>query len=296
MWVKGSGRPLAQCDSANAFVPLNLACVLSKLSAATSAEPDFDPCKQEAGPLRPSIETSLHALMPQRLVAHLHPVNALSWLVRRDARQDLARLLQGLDWAWVDYVRPGVPLTRAVQKLSSTRKGSMPAVLMLANHGVVIAAESAGEIFDRLSELEDRLRVPCRKAAAPAGPALEKLARHTGCKLPCEPVVHSLATDAASFASASAGCLYPDHIVFLGPAATVVREDLAIPSGIDYAIVKGTGVILSPSLSASAEQMLKCQAEVLLRIPAGTALRYLTEAEVAEIAGWEAEKYRKQRA
>ena len=51
--------------------------------------------------LRPSIETTVHALMPQRVVVHVHCVNTIAWAIRSDAeaRQrvaDLGEVLAGL--------------------------------------------------------------------------------------------------------------------------------------------------------------------------------------------------------
>ena len=43
---------------------------------------------------------------------------------------------------------------------------------------------------------------------------------------------------------------------------------------------------------AAAEEMLRCQAEVLLRLPAGTAIRCLSAAAVGELLNWDAEKFR----
>jgi hypothetical protein len=38
--------------------------------------------------------------------------------------------------------------------------------------------------------------------------------------------------------------------------------------------------------------MLRCQADVLLRLPAGTTVRCLSGAEVGELLNWDAEKFR----
>jgi hypothetical protein len=38
--------------------------------------------------------------------------------------------------------------------------------------------------------------------------------------------------------------------------------------------------------------MLRCQADVLLRLPAGTSIRCLAAAEVGELLNWDAEKFR----
>ena len=112
-WVKASGTWLAQAETRDVFVRLPLARVRT-LMAGADAEPALAAL---AGPdgLRPSIETSLHALLPHAVVAHVHSVNAIAWAVRPDAEQALARALEGLSWAWVPYRRPGLPLTDAIR-------------------------------------------------------------------------------------------------------------------------------------------------------------------------------------
>jgi rhamnose utilization protein RhaD (predicted bifunctional aldolase and dehydrogenase) len=47
-------------------------------------------------------------------------------------------------------------------------------------------------------------------------------------------------------------------------------------------------------ISAGALAMARCLSDVTARIPEGARLRYLTDAENAELLGWDAEKYRQQ--
>ncbi|TGV14231.1 class II aldolase, partial [Mesorhizobium sp. M4B.F.Ca.ET.143.01.1.1] len=64
--------------------------------------------------LRPSIETTVHALMPQRVVLHVHCVDTISLAVQADGEAEVARRLDGIEWAWVPYFRPGLPLARGI--------------------------------------------------------------------------------------------------------------------------------------------------------------------------------------
>ena len=61
----------------------------------------------------PSVETPLHALLPHRYIVHTHDfaTQALTDTPRPEA---LVREVLGDDVAYVDYVRPGFPLARAV--------------------------------------------------------------------------------------------------------------------------------------------------------------------------------------
>jgi rhamnose utilization protein RhaD (predicted bifunctional aldolase and dehydrogenase) len=297
LWVKASGKPLSACGTPAGFVALDLECVRSRLADAREHEPDLTACKRDASSARHSIEASLHAVMPQRIVAHLHPVDPLSWLVREDAQGLLDERLDGLDWMWVGYSRPGVPLTRGIAAAIQQR-AKAPSILMLRNHGVVAAADSVQEVVDLVDALCDRIRTAPR-TARPATARAAELAGALGWSVAAEPVVHGLANDAVAFGLARAGPLYPDHIVFLGRFPAIL-DGGCTPAAAkdrpvhDYAIIEHHGVVVSPRLSASALEMLACQAEVLLRIPEHARVRVLSAEETAEIAGWEAEKYRQQ--
>ncbi len=176
--------------------------------------------------LRPSIETTLHALLPHRVVLHLHSVNALAWEVRADGESKVAGRLAGLAWAWVPYRRPGLPLTRAVRAPAAAGA----AVLVLANHGIVVGADDCAVAEALVREVERRLAVAAR-AAPPADAArLAAMAAASGYRVVADPVVQALATDAACLAHVRAGVLYPDHVVFLGGEACIVDDAASLPA------------------------------------------------------------------
>ena len=87
------------------------------LRAALARAPLTSLCPRgtDGGARRPSIETFMHGVMPQRIVLHLHAIEALAVLVRADARETLrARLRNRFRWEWVEYRKPGAELARSV--------------------------------------------------------------------------------------------------------------------------------------------------------------------------------------
>jgi rhamnose utilization protein RhaD (predicted bifunctional aldolase and dehydrogenase) len=297
LWIKASGRMLRDADGGEVFVPVDLAGVREGIER-DEADPTAGRVLGETA-LRPSIETTLHALLPQRVVLHLHSVNALAWEVRADGESVAAGRLAGLAWAWVPYRRPGLPLTRAVRAPAAAGA----AVLVLANHGIVVGADDCAAAEALVREVERRLAVAAR-AAPPADAArLAAMAAASGYRVVADPVVHALATDAACLAHVRAGVLYPDHVVFLGGEACIVddagslaavvaayRERNAMAPAALF--VPGAGVLLAPGAPGAAAEMLRCQADVLLRLPGDAAIRCLTAAEVGELLNWDAEKFR----
>ena len=85
LWVKASGTWLAAAREQPIFLPLDLGVI--HRGVAAGADDPIAPALlggAPAGSLRPSIETSLHALLPHRLVLHVHSVNLIAWAVRAD--------------------------------------------------------------------------------------------------------------------------------------------------------------------------------------------------------------------
>ncbi|MEI7955653.1 MAG: class II aldolase, partial [Verrucomicrobiota bacterium] len=126
--------------------------------------------------------------------------------------------------------------------------------------------------------------------------ALEQLALNSNYQLPEDPALHGLGTDVASWRIASVGSLYPDQVIFLSDAITIARpgdtaRDLEQPSRV-LLIFPSKGVLVARHASAGALSMIRGLADVASRISPATNLRVLTDAECAELLGWDAEKYR----
>lgn len=297
LWVKASGKCLADAVDQPIMVPVDLEAV-----RAAVRHGDSDPVGPHVAALtslRPSIETTLHALLPHRVVVHVHSVNALAWTTRQDARDAVAERLTGINWAWVPYCRPGLPLTCAVLEASRTT----PDVLVLGNHGLVVGGADVTEAKARLDEAEVRLALPAR-ALPGTDSAFVSSRLPDGFRLPIHPTIHGLATDPDALAAVRGGALYPDHVVFLGGEAPITAAGRSLAEvaaahrsrygdGPSYVLVEGAGTLIAETAAFGVEDMLACQAEVLARIPHGIPLRHLTDDEVAELMNWDAEKYRR---
>ena len=70
LWIKASGKELRAAQADTIFVPVDLAGVRAGI-ARDEADPTAGRVQGDTA-LRPSIETTLHALLPQRVVLHLH--------------------------------------------------------------------------------------------------------------------------------------------------------------------------------------------------------------------------------
>lgn len=295
LYVKASGTWLARAREQEIFVSLSLPAAVALARA--------NDCSMDAAALgdrilRPSIETALHALLPQRIVLHLHPVDVIAQTAQRDYRDRLPRLLGDLSWAWIEYAKPGAKLAEAIQAVLHREKQA-PSVWILANHGLVIAAESVAQTVELLGDVLNRLRLPRRQSIRP--PDREALQRWHACgyELARDEAVHALALDPICQAVGRTNwVLYPDHAVFLGAACTFLRAEDEVPMPLasgprpPVLVIQDCGVLIDRQASAACRAMLSCYVEVLLRLRSADGVVGLSESDVAELLNWEAEAFR----
>lgn len=294
-WIKASGTWLADARKSSIFVQLGLNEVLDAYNTGSN---DFTDCIINNNGLRPSIETSLHAIMPQKIVVHVHSINSLSWVVRKAGKKLVTERLKGLSWAWVDYIRPGLPLSQLVQ---SIQKGKPKIdILMMANHGLVVAADTVAEVRTLLNEVDQRLLPPVVISSKTNFNKVKILAKliPEDCRLPLDPRVHILAQNNHALELVRDGALFPDHVVFLGHSLTVLQSnemDLlgeALTHAPHCALIQGLGVVLGSACSLSEEAMLECFALLAPSLPAKAKLNYFNEQQIGELLNWDAEKMR----
>ncbi len=138
MWIKASGTLLADAEARDIFVAVDLPPLRD---AVERDDPLADQPAQFAlarDGLKPSIETCLHAVFPQRVVLHVHCVNTIAIALAKDARERLAEKLGGFHWAFVDYVKPGA---RLAAKVRAARTADTD-VVVLGNHGLIVAGDT----------------------------------------------------------------------------------------------------------------------------------------------------------
>jgi NAD(P)-dependent dehydrogenase (short-subunit alcohol dehydrogenase family)/rhamnose utilization protein RhaD (predicted bifunctional aldolase and dehydrogenase) len=115
------------------------------------------------------VEILFHALIPDALVLHTHPLVANAVTCNTDAEALAARLL-GDEAVFVPYTDPGVPLAREVERARAAytaRTGRpAPGITLLGNHGIIVSGNSAAELTERAEWLTATIA-----AAIEAGPS-----------------------------------------------------------------------------------------------------------------------------
>ncbi len=305
LWIKASGKWMADADRQNMFVPVPLAQVRQQFarhagSIADSAPSSVEPAWGAAQPLSASIETFMHAVLPHRVVVHVHSVNTIAWAIRQDAEPALAERLSGLRWRWIPYVPSGHPLASEIEKAVARRPDTD--IFVLGNHGLVVCGEDCNAVEGLLGEVERRLAVVPRRAPIAKKPLLEQLAFLSPWRLPQADALHALGADATSRRILRGGVLYPCQAIFLGHPAPMMPcsipiSDLRDGTGGQYAhrpflIVEGSGVMLSQEITRAELAVLSGLVEVVQRIAPSAPLRYLTQSELAGVVSGDGVRYR----
>ena len=298
MWVKGSGVWLAEASERQIFTCVSLEKVRQRL-AAGEAENLSDTVLPQGDPsLRPSIETSLHALMPHPAVVHAHAVGAMTVSVLADGEARAAAALSGhVQWAWVPYRRPGTPLAGLIAEILASRPVD---VLILENHGVVVGADSPAQAEALLRDIERRLIFPLRGLQPPSVDLLRSIETADYEALP---EVSGVALDDELTAALIAAPLFPDQVVFVGGAAPELGKTESLQAAAErvrgdtgilpaLVIAPGVGVFARRTRTRAADSVIRGLMDVAVRLPRGARVRGLPDGAIPALLNWDAEAYR----
>lgn len=166
LYVKGSGTSLATIKAGD-FVRL----YRSKLDAMWQKKYSDDEKTRESEVLadmmaarlegetrRPSVETLLHNLFPQKFVLHVHPAAVNGMTCGKNGKEIAAKIFP--DSVWVDACKPGYILADICRRMLSEYKaktGSDADLLFLQNHGVFFAADSTEDIDALVTDVMGKL-------------------------------------------------------------------------------------------------------------------------------------------
>jgi len=289
LWIKASGKWMADALSENFLVPLDLAEVLACVRLNT------DPTDRYTNA---SLETAMHAVLPHRVVLHVHCVNTIAWAVRQDALNQLQQKLDGLRWRFIPYVASGLTLARTIERALAVSPNTD--VLVLGNHGLVVGGQDCGAVEDLLCDVHRRLGIRARVAHPADYAVLAEIADRWSWDLPDDDDVHALGTDPVTRAVLSGGLLYPCQAIFSNSRSAELFRTIRSADADDwegncerpFLIIQERGVIFNRAMTPAERAMISGLAQVVQRIPSSAPIRYLTEAEVSDISSTQAYRYR----
>lgn len=325
--IKPSGVPLATLGAED-LVQLRIPVLLDALHSDAPVEGDPVMAAAAAAKIgestrRPSVEILFHALIEDSLVLHVHPLVANAVTCNEQGPQLTADLL-GDEAVWVDYIDPGVPLARSIERAREEfgqRTGKpAPSITMMGNHGIIVSGNSHDEVAERMQWLTTTIQTAID--AAPESPTsrapeadLTTVAEEFRRALGAESVAlrdSGVARDSSGpeAGPVSRGPLIPDQIVYSGslpvvlegPNAAELSDRLATfrdTHGKDpiVCVVPGRGVIAVGKNDKAAETALETYLDAL-RVARDAdrlgSVRVMTGSERHFIENWEAEAYRRQ--
>jgi rhamnose utilization protein RhaD (predicted bifunctional aldolase and dehydrogenase) len=287
---------------------------------------------------RPSVETLLHDLLPFAYVVHLHPalVNGLSCSVEGEAASK--RLFpQAL---WIPLINPGYILSRAVKdalvasknKSDAAQDAQSNSVILLQNHGIFVAANSAEEIHEIYKKVMGALDGSIKKKpdfgggtsdygdSESLGKEILSIAQKVDCmrgvvdsnakwciKFERNNQIAAFVADEGAFKPVSSA-FTPDHIVYSGSDPLFVKDR----SGLEQAFklhsektgripkiiaVQSLGIFGLANSEKAAENSLELfrdTQKVAVYSESFGGQRFMTREMIDFINKWEIERYRSQ--
>jgi rhamnose utilization protein RhaD (predicted bifunctional aldolase and dehydrogenase)/NAD(P)-dependent dehydrogenase (short-subunit alcohol dehydrogenase family) len=151
--VKGSGADMAVIEPAG-LPAVRLAEL--RMLLERDAMSDEEMVKAQRANLidpmapNPSVETLLHAFIPQRFVDHTHATAVLSLIDQPDGAARAAELYNGR-MGIVPYIMPGFGLAKEAARVFAAAPDAIG--LILHKHGIFTFGESAREAYERMIEM-----------------------------------------------------------------------------------------------------------------------------------------------
>ena len=151
LWVKGSGGDLGTLkESGLAALDLEKFKALKNVYRGIEFEDEmvalFDYCRFGSTGAAPSIDTTMHGLVPFDHVDHLHPDSIIALATSIDG-QALTRECFGDEILWVDWRRPGFQLGLDMAKIATEYPKAKGCIL--GGHGLTTWATTSKECEER---------------------------------------------------------------------------------------------------------------------------------------------------
>lgn len=249
LYIKGSGTKLAEI-TADGFVKMKREKLAEIWNMTFSADEKTREAEVLAAMLaarlpgeegkRPSVETLLHDLFPQKLVLHVHPALVNGMTCGKNGKNLMAELFPQA--IWIPSTKPGYILASVCrEKMAAYREktGEQANLLFLGNHGVFFAADTEEGIDALVTEVMVKLRASAetlpdtgdapydRELAKRLAPELRMLYAGGGEACVAFRAHHDILAFAAEEKRFAAlrGAFTPDHIVYCGTSPLYVKND-----------------------------------------------------------------------
>ena len=292
-FIKASGMWLSDAKTKNIFVRVDKNRYLNDLRENNF---DVDLMNYSQNGLKPSIETSMHALLPQKYVIHLHPVKVLAVLIQSNWKSIIQEKLKNtsITFNLIDYHKPGKELAEAIN--IARLQNPTANVYFLKNHGIIVADNEFESFKNLLSKT-----LTLFSDGAPAildGYSSELQMSDTPNYLNFKhPVISKLISKNIFQKTLEKNWrLYPDHLVFMGVHPIFISKFNPLDSEKkDFPVIffdVSNGCYIHENHTKAQLAQLKCYFDVLFNMNDYSSIDSLTESDSFDLLSWDAEKYR----
>lgn len=270
---------------------------------------------------RPSVESLLHTVLPQKYVVHTHPTIVNGLTCSKNGRKIAGQLFHSR-CMWIPSVNPGYILAKLIKsRLEEHEKKykSLPDIILLENHGMFVEAETIEEIKDIYNFVIGTLkkqvvREPDFSSTCVSKAEMEKICSRIK-NYPAFKDVHitfennteisAAVKDSTSFQKVHSSYA-PDHILYAGPEMLFVEDLNSIERDIDQyrernecypkvIAVKMIGVFaLGDGEDSSHIAMLFFLDALKIAVYAESfgGYKFMDKGQIEFIKNWEVEKFR----
>ena len=275
---------------------------------------------------RPSVESLLHAIIPEKYIVHTHPATVNGLTCSKSGKEKALELFSD-KCIWIPLVDPGYVLAKRVDDELSVwtevHDGNLPDYIFLANHGVFLWGKDSLEIERKSDYLFSILNKACANTSVVevdtkesiSDAFLQKIGKLAGPNGQAEfttgkEIRYVLASSESSYNLQQS--LSPDHIVYMGHTPLVYdnlpEDQLMAEIEKDYEgftkkwgkepksiLILGKGFISMGNSRKGPEtaRLLMLDAIRVIRIADSFGgPEFMSEEKVNFINTWEVEKYR----
>lgn len=298
MAVKASGCKLSDMAELEGYVVVDYKKIRDHFYVADSQAEDFEASSSKAlqesmieveglRVLRPSVEAGFHSLLKKHVI-HTHSVYSNILCCSEEGQEIAKKLFTDSSYLWLPYVNPGAVLTSVIA-MAIQDHGSIPEIIFMENHGVIVTADGADEAI----ELHEMVNNTIRKELNLEGPFPEVSVKalDDGRVASDSDYVKNFFSEAdRSLEMVRELVLYPDQLVYLNNS--IYKKDDSIS---DLILVGNQlNYKISEKQARVNEETLVAYLYVIQSIEAkGLTLVSMTHEQQAFILGWESEAYRK---
>lgn len=296
LYIKASGKRIGNAKAEEIFVPVDLKILNYELDRKNfSIIPKID--GSSSLQLKPSIETIMHALMPEKFVLHLHAIDPLAILVRQNSKELIAEMVgKDLNYSYIHYSKPGSNLAESIAKELIKKPSD---IIFLENHGIVVGADSVRLLQKRLNIIVNIFKFDLHSITTPVDIIINK-DKIQNFHILEDFELLELVFDEFLYSNLDQNwVLYPDHVVFLGEKPVLFDNLQSFKDHIkrsqilsSIVFVKSSGIFVTSEFSNAQLEQLQCYYDVLKRQKTDDILNPLTQSQVFELVNWDAEKHR----